>query len=82
MIALSGAGAGPPAAQAPDNMAGLHVKERGHLPTLREFLGPVVEDMDPDNDIEEEYRVPPASTVTRPAHPASLALHRESRQWP
>ena len=33
------------------------VEERKHLPTLREFLNPVVEDMDPENCIEEEYRV-------------------------
>ena len=33
------------------------VEERKHLPTLREFLHPVVEDMDPENCIEDEYRV-------------------------
>lgn len=33
------------------------MSERKHLPTLREFLDPVVEDMDPDNCIEDEFRV-------------------------
>lgn len=42
--------------QAPNNMAGLKVSERRHLPTLREFLNPVIEDMDPENDIEDAYR--------------------------
>lgn len=46
------------AVQAPNNMAGLRVDERKHLPTLREFMAPVVEDMDPENDIDDEYRVP------------------------
>ncbi len=35
----------------------LQVEERKHLPTLREFLDPVVEDMDPENCIEDEYKV-------------------------
>ena len=33
------------------------MSERKHLPTLREFLDPVVEDMDPENCIEDEFRV-------------------------
>lgn len=35
----------------------LQVSERKHLPTLREFLNPVVEDMDPENCIEDEFKV-------------------------
>lgn len=42
--------------QAPNNMAGLKVSERQHMPTLREFLSPVIEDMNPENDIEDQYR--------------------------
>ena len=42
------------------------VSERKHLPTLREFLDPVVEDMDPENCIEDEFRVRPLE-----AHPCT-----------
>ena len=51
--------------QAPNNMAGLRVDERKHLPTLREFLDPVVEDMDPENDIAEDCRVPVTQILMR-----------------
>jgi hypothetical protein len=43
-------------------MAGLKVSERQHMPTLREFLSPVIEDMNPENDIEDQYRVGYATT--------------------
>lgn len=39
-----------------DNMAGLKREERHLLPDIREFLAPVISDMDPENGIEEEYK--------------------------
>lgn len=42
----------------PDNLSAIHKNARKHVPSLREFLNPVVEEMDPEEGIEEQYKVP------------------------
>ena len=39
-------------------LAGLQSLMQGGVPSLRQLLQPIVDDMDPENGIEEEYKVP------------------------
>ncbi|KAK9808915.1 hypothetical protein WJX72_006363 [[Myrmecia] bisecta] len=40
----------------PDNLNCLKADQRSHVPTLREFLGPVITEMDPEEGIEEQFK--------------------------
>lgn len=41
----------------PDNLSAISKETRRHKPSLREFLEPVVAEMDPEDGIEEQYKV-------------------------
>lgn len=47
----------------PENADAHEKANRRLIPTLREFLEPVVAEMDPDDAIEEQYKVIPAPAL-------------------
>ena len=50
-------------------LAGLQTLMQEGIPALRQLIQPVVDDMDPENGIEEEYKVLPVKSrpVLRPS---------------